>query len=156
MAVVNMFQQHEGNETDGQIASTLRCIGIRTLDSSIFEGKDMVGIHRALERYIHPLSVGGIVKALTNSFHDELSNIALFGRMSARFQFVDKDTLDLFRNYLCDTSNIHLGEDDIRIIRSMPIFEVYGHERSHEFSAISRCCYVAFRRILSWRYASKP
>ena len=130
MAVVNMFQQHEGNETDGQIASTLRCIGIRTLDSSIFEGKDMVGIHRALERYIHPLSVGGIVKALTNSFHDELSNIALFGRMSARFQFVDKDILDLFRNYLCDTSNIHLGEDDIRIIRSMPIFEVYGHERS--------------------------
>ena len=132
MAVVNMTNPHTGKDTDSNIASILRCIGIRTLDTSVFQSKDKAGIHRELENYIQPSSVSGIVKALTNSFHSDLSHIALIGRMAARFQFVDENALDVFRNYLCDSADIDLGDDDISTLRSMPIFEVYGDEQTHE------------------------
>ena len=140
MAVVNVTNPQTGEVTNDDVAKILRSIGIRTLDTSTFQG-DKASIFRILMKYIQPPTIRGVVTAMVNSFPSEMSNDDIVHRMNARFKYIGNSDRRKLRNFLRDSVDNDLRNDEIRMLRALPLFEVFDLEHQSVFSHVGdECC----------------
>ena len=134
MAVVNVTNPQTGEVANEDVARILRSIGIRTLDASVFQGKDKASIFRILNKYVQPPTVRGIIAALVNSFPSQLSNDDIVGRMNARFKYIEESDRKVLRNFLTDSVDKDLRDGEIKMLRALPLFEVFNLGHREVFS----------------------
>lgn len=137
MAVVNITNFETGGVANENMARILRSIGIRTLDTSVFRGKDKSSIFRLLMNYIQPSTVRGVLTAMTNSFPSHMPNDDIVERMKARFKYLGDSDRKKLRNFLRDSVDKDLRSDEINMLRALPIFEVFNLGNKPMFSHLS-------------------
>ena len=125
MAVVNVTNLQTGEIANEDIAKVLRTVGIRTLDTTVFQGKDKPSIFRVLKKYIQPPTARGVIAAMVNSFPGQVADSDIVDRMKARFKYIDDAEIKVLRNFLRDSIESDLSPEEIMMLRTLPIFEVF-------------------------------
>jgi len=126
MSIINTVNLKTGIKLDDAIARLLRSVGIRTLDDSIFTGRDTVATQSLLGRYTQPPNAKGMLRALINSISSELTGDEIIKSMSARFQYLSDTDRSKVSNFLRDTFEGYLSVEELTILKALPIFEAFS------------------------------
>ena len=139
MGVLSLKSLDNGSDISDEVGCVLRLIGIRTLDTAVFDESNIQPILRQLlATFIQPPTVQGVVKALSNSFPPDIHNEDVLRLVALRFKEVSEESREILRLFLSDPRNIgdtnhqRLHDDCVSVLQALPIYQVYCLDRSDE------------------------